>query len=92
MEEKLLKMLPWGKVTAPMIPVFFIDWILCKFIESIYAINIANGIQSQLMINAFLIANGFIVSVYLVLSVINNKSQEEINKLCVEQKFSTSEN
>ncbi len=81
MDGKLLENLPWRKVTAPMIPIILVDLILSSFIKAIYAINVANGIQSQSMIYAFLIGNGVIISVYLFLSVTGNNSQEEINSI-----------
>ena len=82
---KLEDFLPWGKITAPVLPVLFIDVYYGGFMKDIYIINVENGIQNQFPTSTsfftFWILNVFMIAVYLSLSAYSHINKERFDSL-----------
>lgn len=93
MTQKILDKIPWGKITAPMLPIIIVDYFLGKFLKDIYTINVTHGLVDRFPTSKtfyiFLGANFVILSVYLGLSAWGHISQEKIYVLRAKMELDT---
>lgn len=85
MIKEMLKMLPWGKIAIPVLPVILLDVYLGDYLKDLYTINLNNGIYNQFptsnTFETFLKLNIIAIITYLALSVFSHIAQEKYNYL-----------
>lgn len=95
MTEDIIKKIPWKKITAPMLPLILADIYLGKFLKDVHSINLAHGLLDKVPTDRtfyiFIVANLFIMSIYLIVSALGVIRQEKINKLKSQMELSAVE-